>query len=33
MKTKIPLPFAWLMTTATGCSADEPRKELPDNLP
>lgn len=27
MKTKILLLFAWLMATATGCSADEPRKE------
>lgn len=33
MKTKILLLFAWLMTTATGCSADEPRKELPDTPP
>lgn len=30
MKTKILLLFAWLMATATGCSADEPRKELQD---
>lgn len=33
MKTKILLLLAWLMTTATGCSADEPRKELPDTPP
>lgn len=33
MKTKILLLFAWLMATATGCSADEPRKELPDMPP
>ena len=33
MKTKILLLFAWLMATATGCSADEPRKELPDTPP
>ena len=33
MKTKILLLLAWLMTTATGCSADEPRKELPDTTP
>lgn len=33
MKTKILLLFAWLMATATGCSADEPRKELQDIPP
>lgn len=30
MKTKILLLFAWLMATATGCSADEPREDLPN---
>ena len=33
MKTKILFLFAWLMATATGCSADEPRKEWPDTPP
>ena len=33
MKTKILFLLAWLMVTATGCSADEPRKELPDTPP
>ena len=33
MKTKILFLFAWLMATATGCSADEPHKELPDTPP
>lgn len=33
MKTKILFLFAWLMATATGCSADESRKELPDTPP
>ncbi|WP_418675993.1 flavodoxin [Alistipes putredinis] len=33
MKTKILFLLAWLMATATGCSADEPRKELPDTPP
>lgn len=30
MKTKLLFLFAWLMLAATGCSADEPRTELPD---
>lgn len=30
MKTKILFLFAWLMATATGCSADELRKDLAD---
>ena len=33
MKTKILLLFAWLMATATGCSADESRKDLSDMPP
>lgn len=33
MKTNILFLLAWLMATATGCSADEPRKELPDTPP
>lgn len=33
MKTKMLLLFTWLMTTAAGCSADEPRKDLPDTPP
>lgn len=33
MKTKILFLLAWLMATATGCVADEPRKELPDTPP
>ena len=33
MKTKVLFLFAWLLVTATGCSADEPRKELPDTPP
>ena len=33
MKTKILFLFAWLMATATGCSADEPRKDLLDTPP
>lgn len=33
MKTKILFLLAWLMATATGCSADEPRKELQDIPP
>lgn len=33
MKTKILFLFAWLMATVTGCSADEPRKDLPDTPP
>ena len=33
MGTKILLLFAWLLVTATCCSADEPRKELPDTPP
>lgn len=30
MKTKLLFLFAWLMLAITGCSADEPRTELPD---
>lgn len=30
MKTKLLFLFAWLMLVTTGCSADEPRTELPD---
>lgn len=30
MKTKLLFLFVWLMLAATGCSADEPQKELPD---
>lgn len=30
MKTKLLFLFAWLMLATTGCSADEPRTELPD---
>ncbi len=30
MKTKLLFLFAWLMLVITGCSADEPRTELPD---
>lgn len=30
MKTKLLFFFAWLMLATTGCSADEPRTELPD---
>lgn len=30
MKTKLLFLFVWLMLAATGCSADEPRTELPD---
>ena len=33
MKTRLLFLFAWLMATATGCSADEPRKDLPDTPP
>lgn len=33
MKTKLLFLFAWLMSAATGCSADEPQKELPDTPP
>lgn len=33
MKTKILFLLAWLMATATACSADEPQKELPDTTP
>lgn len=33
MKTKILFLFAWFMATATGCSTDEPRKDLPDTPP
>lgn len=33
MKTKILFLLAWLMATATACSADEPQKELPDITP
>lgn len=33
METKILFLLVWLMATATGCSADEPRKELPDMPP
>lgn len=33
MKTKILFLLAWLMATVTGCSADEPRKDLPDTPP
>lgn len=30
MKTRLLFLFAWLMLVTTGCSADEPRTELPD---
>lgn len=30
MKTKLLFLFAWIMLATTGCSADEPRTELPD---
>ena len=33
MKTKLLFLFAWLMLAVTGCSADEPQKELPDTIP
>ena len=33
MKTKLLFLFAWLMLAATGCSADESQKELPDTTP
>lgn len=33
MKTKLLFLFAGLMLAATGCSADEPQKELPDTPP
>ncbi|MCM1331621.1 MAG: flavodoxin [Bacteroides sp.] len=33
MKTKLLFLLVWLMSAATGCSADEPQKELPNTIP